>query len=447
MAGSARGRQVQTPRWEILLHSVERANPPRLRPGNRPKPLKQGVSPSTHSRYRDCLVHCAREYVCKEEKTTRKYDGASGRSKKQGNPGPSRLVEVAPDTTSVYLTWVLVNARLICARDAHDGDSRLSTGIEHRMASAWTSRPVDAAMVVSISASSARVRKKSVVNVAAAFGPRRTSHCTSAACRTVASGLGADRRNHMMDGHGGCEGYDRRGRDGYRKRTTQAKMTGVTSKPKLQYTGNTNNLVRVSSLSSSGNGTETLRDGINQDTPRLVSSLAAALPPPPPISKSDAEFLDELGIEFVWTTEELGIDELNNLFSQVGFPRRDPTRLEAALRNTHRSLWVRASRKSRLAKEGQLLAFGRATSDGALSATIWDVAVMPAWQRGGIGRGLVERLTKSIVEEGIPVVTLYAEPGVVGLYEKLGFEVDPVGVKGMAFQSGSRRGKGLLASI
>jgi hypothetical protein len=44
-------------------------------------------------------------------------------------------------------------------------------------------------------------------------------------------------------------------------------------------------------------------------------------------------------------------------------------------------------------------------------------------------------------------VTLYAEPGVVGLYEKLGFEVDPVGVKGMAFQSGSRRGKGLLASI
>lgn len=105
MAGSARGRQVQTPRWEILLHSVERANPPRLRPGNRPKPLQQGVSPSTHSRYRDCVVHCAREYVWKEEKTRRKYDGASRRSKKQGNPGPSRLVEVAPDTKSVYLTW------------------------------------------------------------------------------------------------------------------------------------------------------------------------------------------------------------------------------------------------------------------------------------------------------------------------------------------------------
>jgi GNAT superfamily N-acetyltransferase len=312
------------------------------------------------------------------------------------------------------------------------------------MASAWTSRPVDAAMHTTISASSACPRKSVVVNVAA-LGPRRT-HRTVAACRTVTSALGADRRDHLLDGYGGCDGYDRRGRDGYRKRITQAKTTSVVSKPKLQYTGNTN-LIRASSLSSSDNGTGTLRDGINQDTPRLVSSLAAALPPPPPISKSDAEFLDELGIEFVWTTEDLGIDELNNLFSQVGFPRRDPTRLEAALRNTHRSLWVRAARKSRLAKEGQLLAFGRATSDGALSATIWDVAVMPVWQRGGIGRGLVERLTKSIVEEGIPVVTLYAEPGVVGLYEKLGFEVDPIGVKGMAFQSGSRRGKGLLASI
>lgn len=312
------------------------------------------------------------------------------------------------------------------------------------MSAAWTSRPVDAAMLTATSASSARPRKNAVVHMTA-LGPRRT-HCASVAFRTVATALGADRRDHLLDGYGGCDGYDRRGRDGYRKRITQAKMSSVISKPKLQYTGNTN-LIRASSLSSSGNGTEALRDGINQDTPRLVSSLAAALPPPPPISKSDAEFLDELGIEFVWTTEELGIDELNNLFSQVGFPRRDPTRLEAALRNTHRSLWVRAARKSRLAKEGQLLAFGRATSDGALSATIWDVAVMPAWQRGGIGRGLVERLTKSIVEEGIPVVTLYAEPGVVGLYEKLGFEVDPIGVKGMAFQSGSRRGKGLLASI
>ena len=39
---------------------------------------------------------------------------------------------------------------------------------------------------------------------------------------------------------------------------------------------------------------------------------------------------------------------------------------------------------------------------------VWDVAVAPAWQRGGLGRALVERLTASLVEDGIPTITLYA---------------------------------------
>ena len=98
-----------------------------------------------------------------------------------------------------------------------------------------------------------------------------------------------------------------------------------------------------------------------------------------------------------------------------------------------------------MAKEGQLLGFARTTSDGALSATIWDVAVNPAWQRGGIGRGLVERLTSNLVENGISTITLYAEPGVVGLYEKLGFVRDPQGVKGLAWQKSSKEGKALAS--
>ena len=218
------------------------------------------------------------------------------------------------------------------------------------------------------------------------------------------------------------------------------------TKPKLKYRGE---LARMLS-GSDGSETammQTLQDGaVNRDTPLVLSQMESTLPPPPPISKADDAFLEE-GIEFVWGTDGLGIEELNNLFEKVGFPRRDPSRLSVALVNTHTCLWVRAARKSRLAKEGQLLGFARATSDGALSATIWDVAVLPSWQRGGIGRGLVERLTASLVMDGIPTVTLYAEPGVVGLYEKLGFVKDPMSVKGMAFQSKSERGKELVASI
>lgn len=92
----------------------------------------------------------------------------------------------------------------------------------------------------------------------------------------------------------------------------------------------------------------------------------------------------------------------------MGFPRRDPVKLGVALCNTYRTVWVRCARKSRVAREGQLLGFARATSDGALSATIWDVAVNPAWQRLGLGRAMVERLTASLVEDGIGVITLYA---------------------------------------
>lgn len=93
---------------------------------------------------------------------------------------------------------------------------------------------------------------------------------------------------------------------------------------------------------------------------------------------------------------------------QVGFPRRDPARLALALQNTYRTVWIRAARKSRLARQGALLGFARATSDGALSAVIWDVAVAPAWQRGGLGRALMERLTASLVNDGIATITLYA---------------------------------------
>ena len=70
--------------------------------------------------------------------------------------------------------------------------------------------------------------------------------------------------------------------------------------------------------------------------------------------------------------------------------------------------------------------------------------VNPAWQKSGLGRGVVERLTASLVGDGITTITLFAEPGVVGLYEKLGFVREPSGVRGMAFQRTSSAGGALM---
>lgn len=168
-------------------------------------------------------------------------------------------------------------------------------------------------------------------------------------------------------------------------------------------------------------------------------------PPPPPLTRDDASFLDQ-GLEFVYDDHGAGIDmgQLNDLFEKVGFPRRDPKRLAAALAHTPVVLWVRASRGSRWARAVSLVGFARATSDGALAATIWDVAVSPAWQRGGVGGGLIERVTRELLSKGVRAVSLYAEPGVVGLYERLGFVTDPGGAKGMAFQKTSVAGGELL---
>ncbi|GBF96969.1 acetyltransferase [Raphidocelis subcapitata] len=156
----------------------------------------------------------------------------------------------------------------------------------------------------------------------------------------------------------------------------------------------------------------------------LRQRLSGVLPLPP-ITRSDEEFR-QAGVEFLSTANGICVAELCELFDKVGFPRRDPERLKVALCNTHRMVWARATRQSGNARRGELLGIARATSDGALTATVWDVAVTPSWQRAGLGRGLMERLTRALVEDGIPSISLYAEPQVVELYKRLGFKEDGV---------------------
>ncbi|KAK9902096.1 hypothetical protein WJX75_004187 [Coccomyxa subellipsoidea] len=139
-------------------------------------------------------------------------------------------------------------------------------------------------------------------------------------------------------------------------------------KPKLLYVG----------VQAAAAAAMLASDGISSAKAALGHALREK--PSPRISKSDEDF-ENMGVEFVWGYHDLNLEDLNDLFSRVGFPARNPEKLVRALSHTHRTLWIRSTRKSRMARLGQLLGFCRATSDGALSATIWDVAVHPAWQR------------------------------------------------------------------
>jgi len=199
----------------------------------------------------------------------------------------------------------------------------------------------------------------------------------------------------------------------------RAAAPSMPQKPKLCYVG----VVRAS-------------EGMSPDKTQWGEKFVGNLMPPK-LTKTDEHFHQQ-GIEFVEARQGIVVSELNSLFEKVGFPRRDPAKLKVALENTHALVWARATRSTRYASEGQMVAFARATSDGVLSATIWDVSVLPSWQRGGLGRAMMERLTARLVQDGIPTITLYAEPSVVALYEKLGFVQDPEGVRGMAFQRTKR---------
>jgi len=159
----------------------------------------------------------------------------------------------------------------------------------------------------------------------------------------------------------------------------------------------------------------------------------------PQLSKTDEEFAEEHGVQFVEGYGELDIDELNDLFELVGFPRRASQRLHLALQHTHRIIWIRCIRRTQLGRVGQLVGFARATSDGELTATIWDVAVNPRWQRSGMGTGMIERLLTGLVSDGIPSINLYAEPHVVKMYEGLGFVKDPVDNKAVSLDSAATK--------
>jgi len=89
--------------------------------------------------------------------------------------------------------------------------------------------------------------------------------------------------------------------------------------------------------------------------------------------------------------------------------------------------------------DGRLAGFGRAISDGAYQAAIYDVAVAPEHR----GKGLGAKIMKSLLSRlrGCSVI-LYASPGKEGFYSKLGFRRlrtgmalfgDPVGMAARGF--------------
>lgn len=107
-----------------------------------------------------------------------------------------------------------------------------------------------------------------------------------------------------------------------------------------------------------------------------------------------------------------GIDweEVHRLLDSVHMASHPLTEMRRAFENSYRVVFA--------FEDDSLLGIGRAVSDGAYEAAIYDVAIRPDRQGQGLGALIVKTLL-----EGLPGmnVILFAMPGREGFYRKIGF--------------------------
>ncbi|KAF9591955.1 hypothetical protein IFM89_010402 [Coptis chinensis] len=130
---------------------------------------------------------------------------------------------------------------------------------------------------------------------------------------------------------------------------------------------------------------------LNPTKPTQNLKITSQLPTLP-LSISDQD-LKTRGFNLHRTFTNLNLDHLNKVFTSVGFPKRDPEKIKIALQHTDSLLWIE------YLKTKKPVAFARATGDGVFNAIIWDVVVDPSFQGIGLGKALMERMVRELVEE------------------------------------------------
>lgn len=115
-------------------------------------------------------------------------------------------------------------------------------------------------------------------------------------------------------------------------------------------------------------------------------------------------------------THDVDFDQLATLFDAVGWQHRTADRARMA-QMVHGSRWVVSAWAG-----DRLVGFARAISDGATNAYISTVAVLPEFQRRGIGRELLRRLLEG--RDGIQFV-LHANDRAYPFYLHIGLDFQP----------------------
>ena len=123
---------------------------------------------------------------------------------------------------------------------------------------------------------------------------------------------------------------------------------------------------------------------------------------------------------------DLSVEEYHELYSSAGWITPPKEQIKKALQNS--LLTVKAE------IDGATVGMGRLIGDGSLSFMVKDVAILPKYQRQGIGKMIMESMITHIKQQ-IPkgqnvCVELFSGFEKEAFYEQFGFDKKPDGFVG-----------------
>jgi len=132
------------------------------------------------------------------------------------------------------------------------------------------------------------------------------------------------------------------------------------------------------------------------------------------------DFLNKIKIRY---DKNIPPEFVQQLYLSVGWQHRECCEITRSLEGSFlvASAWI-----------GEILVgLARATGDGVFSVTIWDFSILPAYQKQGIGKLLLNSMLTKLNDYDIPLITLYSELDKKNFYSKLGFECGSKKIIGM----------------
>jgi GNAT superfamily N-acetyltransferase len=117
-----------------------------------------------------------------------------------------------------------------------------------------------------------------------------------------------------------------------------------------------------------------------------------------------------MDIRFSDDIERISWPELARVIELAPLGKRDIGKLETAFRNSEVKCFAYDGDK--------LIGAGRAISDGALRAAIFDLVVLPNYQGKGVGTMIMNYLLARARAE---IIMLFANPGKESFYDRFGF--------------------------